>query len=1116
MAFSREWKTRQCHFTWNLESEKRVYKCEDKLLGKIKNNLEETPFLKIENLLFKACLQSWFKDRSVNALASLDEAKREIELQRNNDIYKGYKSVELLNRMWIEHKTVPGSESFRKLHEELEAIQLEEDDLRVVGAVKAAALMRLGPVMFDTNIALFKAAHQAFPLNPDFLFGVADVTGQKVRFMKPYPAPNHDSLDQSLKDMMDEEKVYWEKLIDLKPNHRGYHYAKSMLGWNLSLRDGPNDKKKASELLKEAYDDAPTLQEVCRNLIRMLRKTDNLDRAIFILKNAKQGRTENHHQLALCYKDKAKKEKQEKHKLNTKAYKDRRKRQKKADKWTIKALNELKECLKLDSSHFFALELKAAQLKYVQHLKGFEKPKDYYSKIIKLANEFMPTRKMRLYTAFAPYLGQKKSASEHHSRIDCWRAVMNLSTDVSFEKQNGISGKWETEKQAASYKKEAYEKLKEHYMYEDDRLNLGILFYQNFEFDQAIGMLATVGQTNAEVSYFVAKSYLKKGQEKTVGNQANPAEAAEDFTRVRKNVEFARESELEPQKVREMIADTALAIAHNELQANANDVIQLEDMCVTSYREAVRCGSLVAGLELMKLAKSDVIDISSSSRSKFIQMLAEIKVCCSQSQSDALHAASKPLTFEGGLRSKETAIEPCMLMNRTNVKDELKGILSKETFYQKAWKGLFKMEVKLLKERFRGTDGHGLDGREEASPLESVTDDVIDKAVSCCCDTRPLLDRIMEKFLKDELCIRKVEENYFPLILDEKLTAEITEERLLTKTLNICKIDLRTQYPRLYDYLLKLQPKISPENEFIKHFCTIVNNTKHSSGDVLDIEPNLVKLARQSTDKVEEICQVFFDTMNEAKVLMTRVEYLVSAIRQGGGKEVEKADELFELLMKNEDFVIRMDNTWKFLEMLTMIKHCRLEARRVDDVDFTRWAELSERNSEFSQDLRRGYLEVEAALLTNNGDQSSKEVLEECHKTSLEADKLLNKAWLSKVNGKTQNFPFLSDSKVKNKDSWKGDVKKKINDILKKQKIPPGRILNTLLKAQPCSSDDNYHFLAMRKFLDDWSRGTTKDTVSIEKGTNSTESYDVLDLTRWCVNHAEKLASEVMACMNQL
>ena len=73
-----------------------------------------------------------------------------------------------------------------------------------------------------------------------------------------------------------------------------------------------------------------------------------------------------------------------------------------------------------------------------------------------------------------------------------------------------------------------------------------------------------------------------------------------------------------------------------------------------------------------------------------------------------------------------------------------------------------------------------------------------------------------------------------------------------------------------------------------------------------------------------------------------------------------------------------------------------------------------------------------------------------------------------------------------------------------------------LRQAQPCSNEVNYHFLAMRKFLDDRSSGIIKDTVSIEKGTNTTESYGVLDLTRWCVNHAEKLASEVMACMNQL
>ena len=71
-------------------------------------------------------------------------------------------------------------------------------------------------------------------------------------------------------------------------------------------------------------------------------------------------------------------------------------------------------------------------------------------------------------------------------------------------------------------------------------------------------------------------------------------------------------------------------------------------------------------------------------------------------------------------------------------------------------------------------------------------------------------------------------------------------------------------------------------------------------------------------------------------------------------------------------------------------------------------------------------------------------------------------------------------------------------------------IVYVFWQAQPCSNEVNYHFLAMRKFLDDWSRGIIKDTVSIEKGTNTTESYGVLHLTRWCVNHAEKLASEVV------
>ncbi|XP_071792204.1 uncharacterized protein [Asterias amurensis] len=1072
----------ECHFTWNLEENPVVIKTADKILRKIQNNLAETDFLGIGHLLFKACLQVWFKDVT-DAFVSLDKAKQEIEKRRGEDEYKGYKSVEHLNRMWIENTILSNSQKLCELHEELKTIQLEEKDLRVVGAVKAAALMRLGPVMCDTNLALFKAAHQAFPSNPDFLFGVAFITGQKMRFVRPIGSRYYHRMDQIGKTLMDEEKGYWETLNDMILPDKRSCLVKSMLGWNLSRRDRRREKREALELLELAYKEAPEIHQVCRNLVRFKRKPDP-DGSITILKRAisrQPDRTENHHQLALCYIQKY--------------------AEKKGNEWNKKALEELDKCLSMDSLHGHASLNKAKLLKDVPN----GNPEEVYINIVYKMKDNTPDDKLKIYEDFASFLNENKTASRYNDRFDMWQEVMNIFTE-HFGHQNE-SGKWEATLKANDSKTKAYKVLEEHYEGQADHLKLGILFYQNYEFDQAIDMLATVDQTNAEVPYYLAKSYLKKGQEKTVGDQASPEEAAGDFTRAREKVELVRESGLEQEKVREILADTALAIAHNELQANANDVIQLEDRCVTSYREAVRCGSLVAGLELMKLAKSDVIDTSSSSMSKFIQMLAEIKVCCSQSQSDALHAESKPLTFEGGLRSKETAIEPCMLRNRTKIKDELKGILSKETFFQKAWKGLFKMEVKLLKERFGGTDGHGLDGREEASPLEGVTDDVIDKAVGCCCDTRPLLDRVMEKFMKDELDIATVKNNYFPLILDENLTPEKTKESLLEK-LKICKVDMRTHYPKLYDYLLKLQPKISPGNTFMKNFCTIVNKTKHTSEDVLDIEPYPVELARQSTDKVEEICQVFFDTMEEAKVLRTRVKDLVSAIRQGGGEEVEKADELFGILMKNEDFVIRLDNTWKYLGTLALINHSREKAGT--DVDLTRWTELSERNSGFSQDLRKGYLEVEAALLTNNGDQSSMEVLEECHKTCLEADKLLNRSLQSEEN-LYPTFPFLDKCPVENKQSWEGNVKKQLKSKkLLSQKISDDKkLLDIILQAQPCSNEDNYRFIAMRKFLDDRSRKIFKDTVSIEKGTNPTESYGILDLTRWCVNHAEKLASKV-------
>ncbi len=431
-----------------------------------------------------------------------------------------------------------------------------------------------------------------------------------MRFRRPIGS-RYDDLEQLLKDMMDEEKGYWEKLIDKKPSHKGYHYAKSMLGLNLSRRDGSDDAKKALELLEEANNEAPDIHEVCRNLIRFLKKAD-LDRSISILENAiskQPSRVKNHHQLALCYIDKAKKEK-------------KRGQKDKAEKWNIKALTELDECLLLDSSHVYALLNKAKQLEHLQAAANKteayqnESPEDIYESMMLKLEDFTLDDKLQVYSDFGSYLNRNKSASRNSSRFEIWQEVMNiLASDESFERQNE-SGKWEVKKKQERSKTEAYEALKKHY--NDDHLKLGILFYQNFEFDQAIDTLARVDQTNAEVPYYLAKTYLKKGQEKIVGDQAKHHEAAEDFAKARENVDLAREMGLEPQKVRKILADIALAIAHNELQINVTSVIQLENRCVTSYREAIRCGSLVAVLELMKMVERNLIKIISWS--KFIQV----------------------------------------------------------------------------------------------------------------------------------------------------------------------------------------------------------------------------------------------------------------------------------------------------------------------------------------------------------------------------------------------------------------------------------------------------------------------------------------------------------------
>ena len=115
-------------------------------------------------------------------------------------------------------------------------------------------------------------------------------------------------------------------------------------------------------------------------------------------------------------------------------------------------------------------------------------------------------------------------------------------------------------------------------------------------------------------------------------------------------------------------------------------------------------------------------------------------------------------------------------------------------------------------------------------------------------------------------------------------------------------------------FTLQVQ-KDSSTPGLLKHLYDLVNKAKHSGTSrsaFFSVVKDPVTLARQCTDKVEEICNFFFDAMTEAKELRNKVERLTSDINNG---KHEKAEELLRVLEDNEDFVIRMGSTWKLLEV---------------------------------------------------------------------------------------------------------------------------------------------------------------------------------------------------------
>ena len=615
------WKERPCHFTWNLQNNPDVRTSIDIIIRNIDNNVKETKFLEVGHLLFRACLEVWINLKVDEARRFLDRADYCIENQADTLLKKGYKSVALLNRIWIEHR----SHNTKKVHSlinELDALQLEEKDYRVVDAVKATALMRLGPHTIDITLRLFEAAHQQFPTNPDFLFGAALTTGRKMRFTRA-EGSRYDDMDKVGQDLMDKEKAYWENMLEVNPD---CHLAGSYIGLNLSRRDGERDN--ALELLEEAYEKAPKLTEVCRNLTRCYKHEDRVDDAVSIIKlsiKESPDRAENHHQLALCYLLHAKKEEE-----NGSGEREDR------DNWTDRAMEELDECLKLDKWHDYARINKA---KLLTQLQQYEEAEGLYEDMIQQSDRPNATTEtnINVYSLFASFLEKNKESPRYHTRIDMLQKVMDIATSIEFQDEK--SGEWKVNSRAKYDKNYAYETLLMHYQLQENQvLQLGILYYQNFEFSKAEYTLSQLDpMTNSEIPLYIAKTYLKWGREKEVGDQVKLEDAAECFTKARENIIHSRELGLEPKQARKLLADTALYLAHNQLQVvralresqcdtsldqGANQVQSKqrtsEERCITSYREAVKCGSLAASLELLRLIQKDCIQIES--RSKFIQV----------------------------------------------------------------------------------------------------------------------------------------------------------------------------------------------------------------------------------------------------------------------------------------------------------------------------------------------------------------------------------------------------------------------------------------------------------------------------------------------------------------
>ena len=276
----------------------------DKIVRNIDSDLRDTPnLLRVEQLLFRAYLEvsGGQKRRKVDeARKYLDKADEYISNVQEMLLKKGYKSVALLNRIWIDHKT----KNIDILLSELVDLNVDGKavDGKVSDAVKAAALTRLGPGGYDTAMELFEGVLKDFPSNPNFLYGAALMAGRKWRCERK-PRDGYDDLNDDGKKLMNDEKKYWKRMMKGMDE---YQLARSNLGLNLSRR-GKNQKSEGCKYLEEAHELAPNVTDVFLNLIRYYRENNKVDKAITELKrvireNTTLDTSESHYQLAVCYK----------------------------------------------------------------------------------------------------------------------------------------------------------------------------------------------------------------------------------------------------------------------------------------------------------------------------------------------------------------------------------------------------------------------------------------------------------------------------------------------------------------------------------------------------------------------------------------------------------------------------------------------------------------------------------------------------------------------------------------------------------------------------------------------------------------------------------------------